>query len=80
VFGSEEDISTDTRKFLAFGNTQQTVLNLILRQSTTHLAYGPFSLLVNLTRVLDSDIKRRYFKTELERLDEVIRLVFYLDI
>ena len=54
MVGSEEDISPDTKKFLAFGNTHQTVLNLILRQSTTHLADKPFSLLVNLTRVLDT--------------------------
>ena len=80
VVGSKEDISPDTKKFLAFAATQRTVLNQILRQSTTHLADGPFSVLVDHTRVLDFDIKRRYFRTELERLDEGIRLVFYLDI
>jgi E3 ubiquitin-protein ligase HUWE1 len=80
VVGSEEDISPDTKKFLAFAATHRTVLNQILRQSTTHLADGPFSVLVDHTRVLDFDIKRRYFRTELERLDEGIRLVFYLDI
>ena len=73
MVGSEEDITTDTKKFLAFGYTHQTVLILILRQSSTHLAVKPFSLLVNLTRVLDSDINRRYFRTELQRLDEGIR-------
>ena len=52
----------------------------ILRQSTTHLTDGPFSALVDNTRVQDFDIKRMYFRTELERLDEGIRLVFYLDI
>ena len=49
------------------------MLNQILRQSTTHLADGPFFVLVDHTRVLDFDIKRRYFRTELERLDEGIR-------
>jgi len=73
VVGSEEDISPDTKKFLAFAETHRTVLNQILRQSTTHLADGPFSVLVDHTRVLDFDIKRRYFRTELERLDEGIR-------
>ena len=43
-----------TKKFLAFGYIHQTVLILILRQSSTHLAVKPFSLLVNLTRVLKS--------------------------
>merc|ERR1712142_1129545 len=73
VLGSEEDISPDTKKFLAFAETHRTVLNQILRQSTTHLADGPFSVLVDHTRVLDFDIKRRYFRTELERLDEGMR-------
>jgi len=73
VVSIEEEISQDTKKFLAFAETHRTVLNQILRQSTTHLADGPFSVLVDHTRVLDFDIKRRYFRTELERLDEGIR-------
>jgi E3 ubiquitin-protein ligase HUWE1 len=48
-------------------------LNQILRQSTTHLADGPFAVLVDHTRVLDFDVKRRYFRSELERMDEGIR-------
>ena len=70
---SEAEMSADTKKFLAFAETHRTVLNQILRQSTTHLADGPFNVLVDHTRVLDFDIKRRYFRTELERLDEGIR-------
>ena len=71
--GTEAELTSDTQKFLAFAETHRTVLNQILRQSTTHLADGPFSVLVDHTRVLDFDIKRRYFRTELERLDEGIR-------
>jgi E3 ubiquitin-protein ligase HUWE1 len=60
-----------------FGNhvaeTHRTVLNQILRQSTTHLADGPFAVLVDHTRVLDFDVKRRYFRSELERMDEGMR-------
>lgn len=44
-----------------------------MRQSTTHLADGPFAVLVDHTRVLDFDVKRRYFRTELERADAGIR-------
>ena len=66
-------LAPDTKKFLEFAETHRTVLNQILRQSTTHLADGPFCVLVDHTRVLDFDIKRRYFRTELERLDEGIR-------
>ena len=70
---SSKPLSADTRKFLEFAETHRTVLNQILRQSTTHLADGPFSVLVDHTRVLDFDIKRRYFRTELERMDEGMR-------
>eukprot|EP00095_Tigriopus_kingsejongensis_P000124 snap_masked-scaffold450_size166944-processed-gene-0.5 protein:Tk00124 transcript:snap_masked-scaffold450_size166944-processed-gene-0.5-mRNA-1 annotation:"e3 ubiquitin-protein ligase huwe1-like isoform x5" len=66
-------LTKDTDKFLDFADTHRTVLNQILRQSTTHLADGPFSVLVDHTRVLDFDIKRRYFRTELERMDENMR-------
>ncbi|XP_035228929.1 E3 ubiquitin-protein ligase HUWE1-like [Stegodyphus dumicola] len=60
----------DTVKFLRFAEIHRTVLNQILRQSTTPLADGPFSVLVDHTRVLDFDVKRRYFRQELERMDE----------
>ena len=39
--------------------THRTVLNQILRQSTTHLADGPFAVLVDYIRVLDFDVKRK---------------------
>merc|ERR1711994_1016914 len=60
----DSTLSPDTKKFLEFAETHRTVLNQILRQSTSHLADGPFCVLVDHTRVLDFDIKRRYFRTE----------------
>lgn len=48
----------------------RVVLNQILRQSTIPLADGPFAMLVNHTKVLDFDVKRRYFRQEMERLEE----------
>ncbi|XP_034939530.1 E3 ubiquitin-protein ligase HUWE1 isoform X2 [Chelonus insularis] len=68
-----KSLPSDQLKFLKFAETHRTVLNQILRQTTTHLADGPFSVLVDHTRVLDFDVKRRYFRTELERMDEGIR-------
>lgn len=59
--------------FLSFAEKHRTVLNQILRQSTAHLADGPFAVLVDHTRILDFDIKRRYFRTELERMDRGVR-------
>ncbi|XP_022080949.1 E3 ubiquitin-protein ligase HUWE1-like [Acanthaster planci] len=63
----------DTQKFLSFAEMHRNVLNQILRQSTVHLSEGPFSVLVNHVRILDFDVKRRYFRQELERLDEGAR-------
>jgi len=51
----------------------RVVLNQILRQSTTPLSEGPFSVLVDYTKVLDFDVKRRYFRQELERMDDGVR-------
>ncbi|EDO34473.1 predicted protein [Nematostella vectensis] len=67
------DLPTDTQKFLKFAETHRTVLNQILRQSTVHLSNGPFAVLVDHTRVLDFDVKRRFFRQELEQSDEGIR-------
>ncbi|XP_025833004.1 E3 ubiquitin-protein ligase HUWE1-like [Agrilus planipennis] len=66
-------VPPDQLKFLIFAEKHRTVLNQILRQTTAHLSDGPFSVLVDHTKVLDFDVKRRYFRTELERLDQGIR-------
>ncbi|KAJ8914753.1 hypothetical protein NQ315_013256 [Exocentrus adspersus] len=66
-------VTPEQQQFLAFAEKHRTVLNQILRQSTAHLADGPFAVLVDHTRILDFDIKRRYFRTELERMDHGIR-------
>ncbi|XP_015788441.1 E3 ubiquitin-protein ligase HUWE1 isoform X3 [Tetranychus urticae] len=67
------NLPVDTQKFLQFAETHKVVLNQILRQSTTPLANGPFSVLVDHTRVLDFDVKRRYFRQELERMENGAR-------
>ncbi|KAF5283384.1 hypothetical protein FQA39_LY04760 [Lamprigera yunnana] len=66
-------ITPDQMKFLYFAEKHRTVLNQILRQSAAHLSDGPFSVLVDHTKVLDFDVKRKYFRTELERLDQGLR-------
>lgn len=74
IINSEEtSASLDQKKFLHFAEKHRTVLNQILRQSSSHLADGPFSCLVDHARILDFDVKRRFFRTELERLDEGVR-------
>ncbi|XP_047736696.1 E3 ubiquitin-protein ligase HUWE1 isoform X2 [Hyalella azteca] len=64
---------SDSEKFLKFAERHRSVLNQILRQCTVHLADGPFSVLVDHIRLLDFDIKRKYFRTELERADDGVR-------
>ena len=63
----------DTVRFLKFAEKHRTVLNQILRQSVVPLSEGPFAVLVNHTRVLDFDIKRRYFRHELDQMDDGLR-------
>lgn len=63
----------DTVRFLKFAEKHRTVLNQILRQSTIPLSEGPFAVLVSHTRVLDFDIKRRYFRHELDQMDDGLR-------
>ncbi len=71
------DTSPDTRKFLEFALTHRTVLNHILRQTSNNLSEEPYSVLVDFTRVhthiLDFDVKRRYFRQELDKLKDNIR-------
>ncbi|OTF71675.1 E3 ubiquitin-protein ligase HUWE1-like protein, partial [Euroglyphus maynei] len=66
-------LPADTQKFLIFAEKHRVVLNQILRQSNVHLANGPFAVLVDHTRILDFDVKRRYFRQELDRLDQGTR-------
>jgi E3 ubiquitin-protein ligase HUWE1 len=70
---NQDDSTSDQKKFLVFAEKHRTVLNQILRQSQTHLSDGPFACLTDHARILDFDVKRRYFRTELERLDEGVR-------
>ncbi|XP_076800643.1 E3 ubiquitin-protein ligase HUWE1-like isoform X1 [Clavelina lepadiformis] len=66
----DPSMPVDMQKFLRFAETHRTVLNQILRQSTVPLSEGPFAVLVDHTRVLDFDVKRRYFRQELERTED----------
>ncbi|XP_064399727.1 E3 ubiquitin-protein ligase HUWE1-like isoform X3 [Halichondria panicea] len=63
----------DIARFLKFAEKHRTVLNQILRQSTIPLSEGPFSVLVHHTKVLDFDVKRRYFRHELDQTDDGMR-------
>ena len=70
---STTELPLDAQKFVEFARTHRTVLNQILRQSTQHLSEGPFHILTDYTSILDFDVKRKYFRHELDRLKENIR-------
>jgi E3 ubiquitin-protein ligase HUWE1 len=71
------ETSPDTKRFLEFALTHRTVLNHILRQTSNNLSEEPYSVLVDFTRlhthILDFDVKRRYFRQELDKLKDNIR-------
>ncbi|CAF0785839.1 unnamed protein product [Brachionus calyciflorus] len=71
------ETSPDTKKFLEFALTHRTVLNHILRQTSNNLSEEPYSVLVDFTRmhthILDFDVKRRFFRQELDKLKDSIR-------
>ena len=71
------ETSPDTKRFLEFALTHRTVLNHILRQTSNNLSEEPYSVLVDFTRlhthILDFDVKRRYFRQELDKLKDSIR-------
>lgn len=56
-------------KFLSFAERHRFVVNQILRQSTIHLSDSTFSFLVDHAHIIDFDVKRRYFREELKRMD-----------
>ena len=60
----------DTDKFLAFAERHRVVINQILLQSNVHLTDGTFGFLIDHAKILDFDVKRRYFREELKRLDQ----------
>ncbi|KFD50140.1 hypothetical protein M513_08979 [Trichuris suis] len=68
-----QKLSPDIQKFVRFAEKHRSVLNQILRQTKVPLNSGPFSVLVNYTRILDFDIKRKYFRRELEAMEQGYR-------
>ncbi len=77
ILNSIGNEAPDTKKFLEFALTHRTVLNHILRQTSNNLSDEPYSVLIDFTRlhthILDFDVKRRYFRQELDKLKDNIR-------
>jgi len=68
LLGQEVALSKDNN------NTDKTIpassLNQILPESTQHLIEGPFHILTKYTSIINFDVKRKYFRRELDRLKQ----------
>ena len=66
----DPSLPPNTVKFIQFAEAHKAVLNQILRQSNTPLADGPFGVLTKHIKILDFDVKRRFFRQELDKIKE----------
>lgn len=61
----------DTKKLIHFAEKHRSVLNQVLRQNPAALAEGgPFTVLTQLPKLLDFDVKRKFFRKQLSNQDE----------
>lgn len=68
--GLREDLDPDTSKLIEFAEKHRQVLNQALRQNHAVLsAGGPFAILTQFPKLLDFDVKRKYFRKELTKLE-----------
>jgi E3 ubiquitin-protein ligase HUWE1 len=70
---TENNLSCPEARVLKFANMHRTILNQILRSTTNNLENGAFSILINFPRLLDFDVKRKYFYKEIRKLDDRMR-------
>ena len=56
-----------------FLEKHKNVLNQVLRQNNGSLSDGPFSILIKLPKLLDFDVKRKFFRKQVQKLDERVR-------
>lgn len=53
------------------------MLNQVLRQSGGSLTDGPFAVLTQMPKLLDFDVKRIYFRKQMQKIDERARLLLH---
>uniref|UniRef100_A0A8R1DL01 HECT-type E3 ubiquitin transferase n=2 Tax=Caenorhabditis japonica TaxID=281687 RepID=A0A8R1DL01_CAEJA len=68
--GLREDFDPDTTKLIEFAEKHRQVLNQALRQNNAVLSTGgPFAILTQFPKLLDFDVKRKFFRKELTKLE-----------
>ncbi|KAL3982881.1 HECT-domain (ubiquitin-transferase) family protein [Acanthocheilonema viteae] len=63
----------DAQKLLHFAEKHRNMLNQVLRQSGGSLTDGPFAVLIQMPKLLDFDVKRIYFRKQMQKIDERVR-------
>ncbi|CAG9536021.1 unnamed protein product [Cercopithifilaria johnstoni] len=63
----------DAQKLLHFAEKHRNMLNQVLRQSGGSLTDGPFAVLTQMPKLLDFDVKRIYFRKQMQKIDERVR-------
>uniref|UniRef100_A0A0N5AR03 HECT-type E3 ubiquitin transferase n=1 Tax=Syphacia muris TaxID=451379 RepID=A0A0N5AR03_9BILA len=66
----------DAAKLIQFAEKHKGILNQVLRQSNSSLSDSPFSILIKLPRLLDFDVKRKFFRKQIQKLDERSKIAF----
>uniref|UniRef100_A0A915PL16 HECT-type E3 ubiquitin transferase n=1 Tax=Setaria digitata TaxID=48799 RepID=A0A915PL16_9BILA len=81
VYGSELSFTDasklqehpDAQKVLHFAEKHRNMLNQVLRQNSGSLTDGPFAVLTQMPKLLDFDVKRIYFRKQMQKIDERVR-------
>ncbi|KAI1715517.1 HECT-domain (ubiquitin-transferase) domain-containing protein [Ditylenchus destructor] len=69
--GSHLDMNKYSKNMFAFAEKHRTVLNQILRSNTNNLMEeSAFAILTHFPKLLDFDVKRKYFYKEIRKLDD----------
>uniref|UniRef100_A0AAF5PII3 HECT-type E3 ubiquitin transferase n=3 Tax=Wuchereria bancrofti TaxID=6293 RepID=A0AAF5PII3_WUCBA len=63
----------DAQKLLHFAEKHRNMLNQVLRQNGGGLTDGPFAVLTQMPKLLDFDVKRIYFRKQMQKIDERVR-------
>ncbi|CAJ0931067.1 unnamed protein product, partial [Mesorhabditis belari] len=68
---SNDHDDPDTKKLIQFAEQHRSVLNQVLRQDPSALADGgPFTVLTLFPKLLDFDVKRKYFRKQLTTTED----------
>lgn len=71
------DVTKSGFHFKLFLEKHRNMLNQVLRQSGGSLTDGPFAVLTQMPKLLDFDVKRIYFRKQMQKIDERARFASF---